>query len=47
MRVEILTLCRGLMIDTARHYLSANTILRAIDAVAYNKVWSRGEEKNR
>jgi len=29
---------RGLMIDTARHYLSVNTILRAIDAAAYNKL---------
>jgi hexosaminidase len=29
---------RGIMIDTARHYLSVNTILRTIDAAAYNKL---------
>eukprot|EP00010_Vexillifera_abyssalis_P003002 CAMPEP_0201556738 /NCGR_PEP_ID=MMETSP0173_2-20130828/57426_1 /ASSEMBLY_ACC=CAM_ASM_000268 /TAXON_ID=218659 /ORGANISM="Vexillifera sp., Strain DIVA3 564/2" /LENGTH=461 /DNA_ID=CAMNT_0047969195 /DNA_START=233 /DNA_END=1615 /DNA_ORIENTATION=- len=29
---------RGLMIDTARHYLSVDTILRAIDAASYNKL---------
>lgn len=29
---------RGLMIDTARHYLTVATILKTIDALSYNKV---------
>ncbi|KAL4431880.1 hypothetical protein ABPG74_012692 [Tetrahymena malaccensis] len=29
---------RGLMIDTARHFLSVNTILKTIDSMQYNKL---------
>lgn len=29
---------RGLMIDTSRHYLPINTILRAIDSMLYSKL---------
>ncbi len=29
---------RGLLVDTARHYLHPNTIKSAIDVLAYNKV---------
>lgn len=29
---------RGVMIDTARHFLPVSTILRTIDALQYNKM---------
>lgn len=29
---------RGLMIDTARHYLSVNTIMKLLDAMSYSKL---------
>jgi hexosaminidase len=34
---------RGLMVDTARHFLPLNTLRRQIDGMSFNKVWAAGK----